>query len=171
LEEARGIRAAIAVASSLGLEAAEAVVLSSSNRMAVRLLPCDILARIGPAPRRPTDELELDVARRLALSGSPVATLDPRVEPRVYAHSRFGITFWTYFETDDDAVTAPAAYADALARLHAGLRKLDIHTPHFTDRVSEAENVVSDSAASPELGDADRAFLLTALREVSVAVT
>jgi hypothetical protein len=35
---------------------------------------------------------------------------------------------------------APAEYAHALERLHAGMRQIDVTTPHFTDRVAELKN-------------------------------
>ena len=30
---------------------------------------------------------------------SPVAALEPRVQPRIYERDRFAVTFWTYYET------------------------------------------------------------------------
>ena len=44
----RAIAAATSVAASLDLPADDAVVLHSSNRLALRLLPCNVLARVAP---------------------------------------------------------------------------------------------------------------------------
>jgi hypothetical protein len=41
---------------------------------------------------------EIELAQRLAESGSPVAALEPRVEPRVYERDGFVVTLWTYYE-------------------------------------------------------------------------
>jgi len=76
---------------------------------------------------------EIELAQRLAESGSPVAALEPRVEPRVYERDGFAVTLWTYYEPAAPREVSPADYANALGRLHAGLRKLDIPAPHFTD--------------------------------------
>ena len=144
--------------------------LSNSNRMAVRLMPCDVLARVGSVARGAVDELEIEVARQLAAMGSPVATLDPRVEPGVYVHGGFGVTLWTYYEPASAQAIEPGPYAEALARFHAGMREVHVGAPHFTDRVAEAERLVGDRAATPDLGDADRELLLFALQSLTSSI-
>lgn len=72
-----------AAAVAYGLRVDDAVVLNDSNRLAVHLRPCDVLARVARA-RQNGAKFEVEVARRLAESGVPLATLDPRVEPRVH---------------------------------------------------------------------------------------
>jgi Ser/Thr protein kinase RdoA (MazF antagonist) len=59
---------------------------------------------------------------------------------------------------------SPADYANALARLHAGMRKLDVATPHFTDRVDSAQQLVASRDRTPALTDADRELLGDTLR-------
>lgn len=94
-EALRAVGAAMSTASSAGLEVDEAAILQDSNKLAVRLLPCDVLARVAPVGHH-VAEFEIELARRLAATDSPVAALDPRVEPRVYemtaSRSRFGFT-------------------------------------------------------------------------------
>ena len=68
----------------------DVVVLHDSNRLALRLLPCDVLARVAHMEGKGGAEFEVEVARRLAETGSPVASLDPRVVPRVYARDGRG---------------------------------------------------------------------------------
>jgi aminoglycoside phosphotransferase (APT) family kinase protein len=162
-EVRRATAAALSVASSLGLAARAAVVLQNSNKLTLRLTPCDTLARVAPAADR-IAQFEIDLARRLAAVGSPVAALDPRVEPRVYERAGYAVTLWTYYETAGSPAVAPADYADALARLHAGLRLVDFAAPHFTDRVEQARRLLADRERTPDLADADRALLRTALR-------
>jgi hypothetical protein len=76
----RAVEAARAVASTAGLRVDDAAVLHNSNRIAVHLLPCDVLARVAPAART-NAAFEVEVARQLADVGSPVGTLDPAWRP------------------------------------------------------------------------------------------
>src|SRR5260370_33990905 len=90
-EVRRAVAVAVSTASALGLLVDDAVVLNNSNKLAVRLTPCDVLARAAPAGRH-VAEFEVDLAQRLAGAQSPVAALDPRVEPRVYSGDGFVVT-------------------------------------------------------------------------------
>jgi hypothetical protein len=74
------------------------------------------------------------------------------------------VTPWTYYEPVTSRKISPADYATALARLHAGMRKLDAPTPHFTDRVESAEQLVASRDDTPALADADRELLGDTLR-------
>jgi Ser/Thr protein kinase RdoA (MazF antagonist) len=115
-------------------------------------------------------EFEVEVARRLAETDSPVAALEPRVEPRVYVRDGFVVTLWTYDEPVSPRDVAPAEYAQALARLHAGMREIDLPAPHFTDRVAEAQQLVASREHTPALADDDRALLSTTLRSLRRAI-
>lgn len=162
------VAAAISTATALGLRADGAVVLHNSNRIAVRLLPCDVLARVSPASYRHRDEFELEMAGLLAGTGSPVAPVDPRVAPTVYEHDGFAIAFWVYYDQLPPRAFGAAEYAGALERLHAGMREVaDPPIPHFTSRVEDALRIIDDRDRSPELPAADR----TLLRETLVDVT
>lgn len=164
------VEAAKSVASALGLRAEDALLLHNSNRIAVRFLPCDVLARVGPARTHGADfGFELEVSRRLAASGAPCGEPDPRVAPRTYERDGFAITFWTYYEPVSPE-TSPPDFAQALHRLHAGLRKMTLPTPHFTDRVAEAQSLVGDPVLTPELRATDRELLANALRTLRTAV-
>jgi hypothetical protein len=164
------VGAAMSSASALDLKVDDAVVLHESNRLAVRLLPCDVLVRVAHVARQAGAEFEVEVARRLAETDSPVAALDPRVEPRVYVRDGFVVTFWTYYEPVSPRDVAPAEYAQTLERLHAGMREIDLPAPHFTDRIAEAQRLVGNRAHTPELGDADRELLSDTLRELRWAI-
>ncbi|MFE0152413.1 phosphotransferase [Nonomuraea sp. NPDC059007] len=153
----RAIAAATSVAASLDLPAGDAIVLHNSNRVALRLTPCDVLARVAPAGHEAA-QFEVELAVRLARAGCPTGLLEPRVEPRVYTRDGFTVTLWTYYEPVTPH-TSPADYAKALEQLHAGMREVDVPGQRFTDRIAEAEEVVAHPALSPELAGADRAFL------------
>ena len=86
------------------------------------------------------------------------------MEPRVYERDGFVVTVWTYYEPATPGEVSPGDYANALERLHAGMRKLDVPTPHFTDRVESAEQLVASRDDTPALADADRELLGDTLR-------
>jgi Ser/Thr protein kinase RdoA (MazF antagonist) len=166
----RAVTAAMAVASAAGLAADNAVVLNDSNRLVVRLTPCDVVARVTPvthhAGHHMSAEREVDLVRRLAQAGSPVAALDARVEPRVFAHNGFKISMWTYFEPAEARMLAPAGYAQTLERLHAGLRQADFTSPHVMDRVAAVQEDVASRDVTPDLADTDRVLLASMLRDL-----
>ena len=165
----RAAAAAMSIASSLGLTVDDAIVLQDSDKLTLRLLPCDALARVAPVERQ-VARFEIEIAQRLAESGSPVAALEPRVDPRVYERDGFAVTLWTYYEPVAPREVSPADYASALERLHVGLRKLDVPAPHFTDRVEEAQQLVASRDRTPALADADREFLGGTLRGLRRAI-
>jgi hypothetical protein len=154
--------ATTSVATTLDLPVNEVVVVQNSNKLALRLLPCDVFARVALVGQE-VSALEVELARRLPAFGSPVAALEPRVDPRVYEGDGFALTFWTYYETARDQVR-PSDYADALQRLHAGMRNLVIAVPHFMERAAEAGRLVASRTATPALANADRVLLLSTLR-------
>ena len=163
-EVTRAVSTASGIAASLSLPVEDAVVLHDSNKVTLRLRPADVLARVAPVADQ-VAAFEVDLAQRLAASGSPVAALDPRVQPRVYARDGFVVTFWTYYPPVTSEVP-PVDYADALARLHAGLRTLELPAPHFTERVDSAQQLVASRERTPALADADRVLLGDTLRRL-----
>jgi hypothetical protein len=169
-EVQRAIEAARSTASALGLRAGDGVVVHNSNRIAVRLTPCDVLARVAPLAHQAGAEFEVEVGRRLAEAGCPVEEPEPRAEPRVYVRDGFAITLWTYYEAVPPQDIAPAEYARTLERHHAGMRQIDLTAPHFTDRVAEAQRLVGDRAQTPELDDTGRKLLGNTLRGLRRAI-
>jgi Ser/Thr protein kinase RdoA (MazF antagonist) len=159
----------MSTASALDLRVDDAVVLHDSNKLTLRLLPCDVVARVAHVAHQ-VAQFEVELARRLAETESPLAALEPRVEPRVYERDGFVVTLWTYYEPVAPRELSPAEYANALERLHAGMRKLDVTTPHFTDRVAEAQRLVASRDRTPALGDADRELLSTTLLSLRRAI-
>jgi hypothetical protein len=61
-------------ASALGLRVEDAVVLHASNKLAVRLLPCNVLARVADVAHQVAD-FEVELAQRLAETESPVVAV------------------------------------------------------------------------------------------------
>jgi hypothetical protein len=154
----RAVDAASAIASALGLPADDATVLHDSNKLTVRLLPADVVARIAPTDQQNAD-FEIEVARRLAGLGAPVAELEPRVQPRVHQYNGFVVTLWRYYRPLPAAAVPATGYAEALRRLHSCMREVDVPTPHFTDRVASAQRLIADRDLTPALAEADRQLL------------
>jgi aminoglycoside phosphotransferase (APT) family kinase protein len=154
---APAVTAAMEVASSLGFAADEAVVLHESNKVTVRLLPCDVVARVAPAAQQ-NARFEIEIAERLAAAGSPVAV----PVSGVHQHDGFVVTLWTWYAPAGEV--SPAGYARALGRLHAGMRAIDVPAPHVTDRIAEAQRLVADRDHTRALAGADRELLSETLR-------
>jgi hypothetical protein len=170
LELRRAVEAGRATASELGLQVDDVVVVHNSDRVALRLIPCGVLARVAPLGHLADSEFEVEVAHHLVEVDAPVAELDPRVESRVYLREAFAISLWTYYESVGSEI-APADYADVLLRHHAALRQIDLHAPHFTDRVAVALREVNDRDQSPELPGPDRTLLSDTLSGLSAAIS
>lgn len=173
-EGRRAVAAAMSTASAVGLAVDDAVILNDSNRLVVRLTPCDIVARVTPmthhAGHHMSPEREVELVKRLAQTGSPVAALDARVEPRVFVHDGFKISMWTYFEPAESRMLPPAYYAQALEHLHAGLRQTDFTSPHVMDRVAAVQQDVASRDVTPDLADTDRALLANTLRDLKRSI-
>jgi hypothetical protein len=159
----RAMAAATALAGELHLRVDDAVVIQNSNKLALHLLPCDVFARVALVGQE-VAALEVELALRLAGTASPVAALAPHVEPRVYERDGFAVTLWTYYEVVAPDLDWPGAYADVLQRLHTSMRGVEITTPHFLDRVVEAERLVTQRDETPALAEADRHLLLSTLQ-------
>lgn len=170
-EVLRAVQAASSIASELGLHVDDAVVVHNSDRIAVRLIPWDVLARVGPLAHHGGFQFEVAVARRLAETDSPVGELDPRVVPRVYRRDDFAISLWTYHEPVALSDIAPADYAHALMKRHADLRKMELEAPRFTDQVAGRQLLLAEREQTPELLDADRELLSTTLSRLSTAIS
>ncbi|MEU7484788.1 phosphotransferase [Streptomyces sp. NPDC042319] len=165
----RAVAAGRATALELGLQVDEVTVVHNSDRVALRLTPCDVLARVAPSAHLTDSEFEVEVAHHLAQVDAPVAELAPRVEPQVHLRDAFAISLWTYYEPLGSEI-APADYADVFIRHHAALRRIDLNAPHFTDRIAVALGEVNDRERSPDLPDADRELLSNTLGGLSAAI-
>lgn len=168
-EVRRAMAAAKSIASSLDLTVDDVNVLHNSNKLTLRLLPRDVVARVAHVAHQ-VAQFEIELAQQLAESECPVAALDPRVEPRVYERDGFVLTLWTYYEPATPREVSPGDYANALERLHAGMRKLDVTAPHFTDRVEQAQQLVASRDQTPALAEADRDLLGDTLRSLKQVV-
>lgn len=166
----RAVAAATSVAAARDMAIDDAVVLSDSNRLVVRLMPCNVVARVAPASHFASSELEVALVSQLAKTGSPVAGLDVRFEPSVVVRDGFEIAMWTYFEPVPERAVPPAEYASALERLHVGLQRIDVAVPQVMDRVAATQRDVARREVTPDLSDGDRALLADSLRDLSGSI-
>jgi hypothetical protein len=91
------------------------------------------------------------------------------VEPRVYERDGFATTLWTYYEQVGHEAP-PIDYARALEQLHAEMAKVEVAAPHFSDRVTEAQELVASPNRTPGLDDSDRSLLTSTLRSLRRAI-
>lgn len=164
-EVPRAVAAAMSIAAALDLKATNAIALNDSNRLVLRLMPCDVVVRVAPIGHQDA-QIEVELARRLDELGSPVGAPEPRVEPRVHERDGFAVSLWTYYEPAPSRELSPADYAHALERLHADMRQIDVRAAHFMDRVADTERDVASRDLTPELPDADRELFASTLHRL-----
>jgi aminoglycoside phosphotransferase (APT) family kinase protein len=156
----------MSVASANHLPVDEAIVLNDSNRLVLRLMPCDVVVRVARIGHQGSAQKEVELARRLAEIDSPVAAPDPRVAPRAFERDGFIMNMWTYHEPVASPELAPGDYLHALGRLHAGMRKIDLTAPHFMERIADTQNDVANRDITPDLSGADRELLASTLQRL-----
>ena len=100
--------AAVSIASDLDLRVHDAIVLHDSDKLTLRLLPCDVVVRVALIGHE-VARFEVELAQRLAETESPVAALEPRVPPRVYEHDGFAVTLLIYYEPVEPREIPPAS--------------------------------------------------------------
>jgi hypothetical protein len=168
----RALAATVSLSSQLGLTVDDAIVLQQTNRLAVHLAPCDVLARVAAPVRRNHEfaAFELKMAQELERADSLVGLLDPRVEQIVHVRDGFAVTYWKFYEPLRSGDITPDEYAQALEGLHGEMQHLRVAAPHFTERVDEAQAIVRDRSRSPEVTNADRELLTNVLRGLRDAV-
>ena len=72
----RAMAAATSLAAGLDLPVNDAVIVHNSNKLALRLLPCDVFARVALVGQE-VAALEVELAQRLAATESPSRRWSP----------------------------------------------------------------------------------------------
>ena len=163
----RAISAATAISVSNGLAVDDVHVVQNSNKVSLHLAPCGLFARVAMSGQH-VAELEIEIASRLTQVGAPVAQLDDRISAQPCEVDGFALTFWRFLEASAPASYNPEATSAALARLHSGMRSVEVDVPHFTDRVAEAQALVESAELTPILTADERQLLagrLTSIRD------
>ena len=139
----------------------------TSSRL--RLLPCDVLARVAPAAHQGAP-FEVELALRLAEAGCPVAALEPRVEPAstsgMASRSRCGPTTnpW-HLERSHPPTTQMRSSGCTPACARSMSRRRTSRTES-----SQAQQLVASRDRTPALADADRELLGDTLRRLRRAI-
>jgi len=164
---ARAIDAVTAAAAAMDLDSSQVRIIQNSTKLSLGLQPCDVFARVAPIGQVGQLAREVELAQQLTAVGAPVVALDPRMEPRVYQLDGFAVTWWTFHDTRHDTThngdLTRSEYATALAHIHAGMRTIAVETPHFHDRVAEAEDLVTNPDQTPALDSGGRELLVATL--------
>src|SRR3954471_4856151 len=63
-EVSRGGAGGVSIATLLGLAVDDSIVLHNSNKLTLRLLPCEVVARVAPAAQQ-IAQFEIDLSRKL----------------------------------------------------------------------------------------------------------
>lgn len=164
----RAVAAAMSIASSLGLRVDDAAVLNNSNRLVLHLMPADVVVRVALVTHFASAALEVELVSQLA--GFPVAGLDPRVGPRMFASDDFEITFWEHVDPVQARTVPTAEYVEALVTLHAGLRRAALAAPHVRDRIVATLKFVTSRNVTPDLPDEDRTLLLSTMHDLGTSI-
>ena len=150
---------------SCDLRVDDAVVIHNSNKLALRLLPCDVFARVALIGQE-VAALEVELALRLAATASPVAALEPRVEPRVYERDGFDddlvdllrgrwLLTWTHqAHTQTRSIACTPACEASRSRRRTS----------WTES-QRLQRLVTHRDETPALAEADRHLLLSTLQD------
>ena len=93
------------------MDAGSAEVLQDSNRVVLRILPADAVARIHVADRANELLAEIDLAQRLRRLAAPIGLADPRFELRPSTSEGCAMTFWRHYAQVPQQTIAADAYA------------------------------------------------------------
>ena len=155
-EVPRAVAAAMSIASSLGLTADDAIVLQDSNKLTLRLLPCDVLARVAHVEQQ-VAQPELDLLSVLPPDlGSPVAALEPQ---KGWSHAStsvmfYAVTLWTYYEPASPEEVSPADLRQCARAAACGHAQAECPcAAHFTDQSSRLSNSWRVRDCTPALTD------------------
>ena len=105
-------------------------------------------------------QFEIEIARRLTEIGSPVASLDTRVEPRVYERDGFAFTLWRHYEQPGIDRFGSRATRRRLSGCMRVWRSSTSLRRTSATASGEAQRLVASHDRTPRLEDSDRELLL-----------
>src|SRR5829696_10480567 len=140
----------MSVGSSLDLIVDDVIVLHNSNRLTVRLLPCDVLARVARW------RIRSHSSKSSLLNGSQNRGVLWRLLSLEWRQASTSVmASWSRCGPTTNLRHLQRShqpdYATAFERLHVGMRKLDVPAPHFTDRADQAQQLVASRDHTPAL--------------------
>ena len=145
-----------------------ATVLHNSNKLALRLTPCDVFARVAPVGQE-VAQFEVELAQRLAEVGCPVGAPGASGGPACVHDDGFAVTLWTYYEPVTPRSHQPTT-PDALERLHVGMRSSMCRARGSRIESRRRKSSLPSPDLTPELADADRELLSGTLGSLRRAI-
>jgi Ser/Thr protein kinase RdoA (MazF antagonist) len=162
-----GVEAAIRVATELGMNLGEPVLIQETNHTVVWLRPYPIIAKVGT--RRDSAAAlhhEHEVASALTRGGAPVAAPQPGIGPLLDRESGFVITLWTRLEVDPKLRLEEADRGTSLRLVHQALARIDVELPNFRVSLERTRIALFDDIQMAALPMQDRLFLREAFGEL-----
>lgn len=165
----RALAAVAAVARRHGLPVDRMRVVRDLTNVLVHLEPAPVVARVPITLARFRDPAwfaqVIDLARRLADAGAPVAPPTADVDPGPHAHDRLVVELWRYVENDPARFDADAA-GRSLRDLHEALSRYSGHLPRY-DRLDEVGRLVESLTPSEVATEGDLELLRAAHARLS----
>jgi aminoglycoside phosphotransferase (APT) family kinase protein len=154
-------RAAVRVASRLGLWVTNPTVLSDSNNLVLWLRPAPVVAKVGVGHHRRL-ALELSIARHLTTLGAPISPPAADVPPEVHRDGNVEVTFWAY-QPHIDGDPDPQAVAAALREVHEAMLSHPGRLPQYSEELESVAEVLGNDDRTRALRPEDRDLLCSAL--------
>ena len=162
-----GMRAAIEVATQLGLHVDDPVLIQETNHTVVWLRPYPIIAKVGTRSGSAVAlNHEYEVASALTAGGAPVAPPVPDMRPIRDLHSGFLMTFWTRLDNDASAVVGEVDVGLSLQSVHEAMARIAVELPNFRVGLERTQVALSDDARMTALSTEDRVFLRNAFSDL-----
>jgi Phosphotransferase enzyme family len=169
----RACAAALAVTARLGIRAQRAVILEDWNNTLVRLVPAQIVAKVGTSrfrdARLESLDREVAVASHLAVRGAPVVPPTKDIPPGPHRWQELRLTRWHYVDPLPGGRPDAPEMAAAIKIVHEALADFGGMLPPFTLELDDARRLLLPDR-SPALRPADRRFLSGVADDIRAAL-
>ena len=167
----RAIAAPVSIATAYGLTVDDAIVLHDSNRLTLRLMPCDIVARVAPMAYQADSGLRgraRPAARGTRQPGGGAGASSRTTRPRARRLRDQHVDVLRICATPTDPARRLRAARSSVCMTACGT-SISRHRISRTE-LAEAEQLVASRDQTPTLAGADRELLSTALRTFKPAI-
>jgi hypothetical protein len=161
------MRAAIEVATQLGLHVDDPVLIQETNNTVVWLRPHPIIAKVGTHDYSAiTLNHEYDVASSLTVAGAPIASPWGDVGPVSDPETGYVVTLWCRQDTETSAEPNETGVGHSLRLVHDAMTRINVQLPSFRDGIAHAQSVLAKDAPMSALAGGDRDFLRHSFAEL-----
>jgi Ser/Thr protein kinase RdoA (MazF antagonist) len=153
-------QAAVDVASQLGIDGREPVLLQETNNTVVWLRPEPVVAKVATRPDAMAGvRLEHAIASELVGLGAEIAAPVPGTSPSTHRSTGYVVTLWEHLTTVPGTEPSGAELAASLQGFHRALARTHVELPSFRVSLSRAREALDDDARMAALPDNERRFL------------